>query len=85
LGVFLFLHPSETGNYCCAIASSKHFFQNDMGLKSFDCARLSEKRDCAEFLILFETSLTISGELLMARSHQDALQSENTELKGYFK
>ncbi len=61
------------------------FFQNDMGLKSFDCARLSRKSDCAEFLLLYEASIAISGELISAKSRQEALQSESAELRGHFK
>ena len=56
-----------------------------MGLKSFDCARLSQKRDCAEFLLVFEASIAVSGELISARSKQEALENESAELKGYFK
>ena len=62
------------------------FSQNDMALKPYDCARLSNRgRDCAEFLLLFETSLGISQELLQAKTKQEALETENNDLKGYFK
>ena len=56
-----------------------------MGLKASDFARLADNRDSAEFLLLFETSLTVSSELLRKRTQQEAVQNENVELRSHFK
>ena len=56
-----------------------------MGLKAFDCARLADNKDSAEFLLLFETSLAISSELLRERTQQQVVQNENAELRSHFK
>ena len=56
-----------------------------MGLKAFDCARLADNKDSAEFLLHFETSLAISSELLRARNQRETVQNENEELRGHFK
>ena len=39
-------------------------FQNDMGLKPHDCAKVMGQKECAEFLLLYETSLEISWPFL---------------------
>ena len=56
-----------------------------MGLKSYDCARLANKKDCAEHLLLFETSMGVSRELIQVQTQKETLQAENNELRGYFK
>ena len=50
-------------------------FQNDMGLKPHDCAKLMGKKDCAEFLILYETSLDMSKELSEAQLKKDLFRT----------
>jgi ankyrin repeat protein len=64
--------------------------KNSMGLRAYDCARLSRKKgaagaDCAEYLLLFETSLDVSTQLLRSRALKEGLRGENEELKTYFK
>ncbi|TRY68412.1 hypothetical protein TCAL_04100 [Tigriopus californicus] len=59
--------------------------KSDMSLSPYDFARISKKRDCAEFLLLFQSSLGLSQELLRIRSQVDALQSENNEIRSHFR
>ena len=59
--------------------------KNDMGLKAFDYARLMEKNDCAEFLLLYEASLSLSRDLLDAKCQKDQVQTELNELTVQFK
>ena len=59
--------------------------KNDMGLKAFDYARLMEKNDCAEFLLLYEASLSLSRDLLDAKCQKDQVQTELNELAVQFK
>ena len=60
-------------------------FQNDMGLKAHDCAKLMGQKECAEFLILYETSLEMASELSEVQSKREALVAEHNELRTYFK
>jgi hypothetical protein len=59
--------------------------QNDFGLKALDCARLAKRNDCAEFLLLFETSMGVARGEVEARAQQDALHAEASELKALFR
>ena len=59
--------------------------KNDMGLKAFDYARLMEKNDCAEFLLLYEASLSLSRDLLDAKCQKDQVQTELNELTVQFR
>ena len=59
--------------------------KNDMGLKAFDYARLMEKNDCAEFLLLYEASLSLSRDLLDAKCQKDQVQTELNEFTVQFK
>jgi hypothetical protein len=56
-----------------------------MGLTAGDFARLSGRRDCSEFLLLYETSLSMAKELRDVQTRNEQLQSEQAELKGHFK
>ena len=60
-------------------------FQNDMGLKAHDCAKLMGQKECAEFLILYETSLEMASELSEVQSKREMLLVEHNELRTYFK
>ena len=59
--------------------------KNEMGLKAYDHAYLMDKNDCAEFLLLYEASLTMSRDLLEAKSQKDQVQTELNELTVQFK
>lgn len=56
-----------------------------MGLKSSDCASIRGHPGTAEFLLMFETSLGITKDLLARERSQDAVVSENGELRSNFK
>jgi len=56
-----------------------------MGLKPYDCAKIMGHSQCAEFLILYETSLEMAMELRDAQMKRDSLLSEHNELKCHFK
>ncbi len=56
-----------------------------MGLNPGDCARLMGRRHCAEYLLLYETSLSMSRELRDVQSRNEQLQNEQAELRGHFK
>ena len=56
-----------------------------MGLTPGDCARLLGKRDCSEYLILYQTSLAMSRELRDVQTKNEQLQTEQAELRGHFK
>jgi hypothetical protein len=56
-----------------------------MGLKAYDYARLMNKNDCAEFLLLYEASLSMSKDLLDAKCQKDQVQTELTELTVQFR
>ena len=56
-----------------------------MGLKAHDCAKLMGQKECAEFLILYETSLEMASELSEVQSKREALVAEHNELRTYFK
>ena len=66
-------------------ATAYFIFQNNLGLTPGDCARLSNRRDCCEFLLLYETSLAMAKELKDAQIKNEWLQNEQAELKGHFK
>jgi len=59
--------------------------KNDMGLKPSDCALIRGKDSTAEFLLMFETSLGITKDLLQREKAQEHVMSENGELKSSFK
>ena len=79
-----FLYPrssyyrSSKINFCLSL-------QNDMGLKAHDCAKLMGQKECAEFLILYETSLEMASELSEVQNKREALVAEHNELRTYFK
>jgi len=59
-----------------------------MGLKPFDCARISRRsgsKECAEFLVLFEASLDASGELVASTEAANHARSEADDMKACFK
>ena len=56
-----------------------------MGLTPGDCARLAGRRDCAEYLLLYETSMSINKELRDVQIRNEQLQNEQTELRINFK
>ena len=56
-----------------------------MGLKPSDCAMIRGRESTAEFLLMFETALGITKELLHKEKLQDNLMSESSELKTNFK
>jgi len=59
--------------------------KNDMGMKPSDCALIRGKDSTAEFLLMFETSLGITKDLLQKEKSQEHVMSENGELKSNFK
>jgi len=59
--------------------------KNDMGMKPSDCAIIRGKDSTAEFLLMFETSLGITKDLLQKEKTQEHVVSENGELKSNFK
>ena len=56
-----------------------------MGLKPSDCAMIRGKDSTAEFLMMFETALGITRELLHKEKQQDSLMTESSELRTNFK
>lgn len=80
---------AKRGNVATVSALLNHGAQiglmNNMGLKAYDYARLMNKDDCAEYLLLYETSLSMSKELIEAKCQKDAVQTELNELTGHFK
>ena len=66
---------------------NSHFnsFQNDMGLKPHDCAKVMGQKECAEFLLLYETSLEMAKELSEVHTKREVLMAEHNELRSYFK
>ena len=56
-----------------------------MGMKPSDCALIRGKDSTAEFLLMFETSLGITKDLLQKEKSQEHVMSENGELKSNFK
>ena len=65
--------------------SSFNSFQNDMGLKPHDCAKVMGQKECAEFLLLYETSLEMAKELSEVHTKREVLMAEHNELRSYFK
>merc|ERR1719150_2823758 len=59
--------------------------KNDMGLKPSDCSTLRGKNSTAEFLVMFETSLGITKDLLQRERQQEQLLAESAEMKTNFK
>lgn len=59
--------------------------KNDMGMKPSDCALIRGKDSTAEFLLMFETSLGITKDLLQKEKTQEHVVAENGELKSNFK
>ena len=60
---FLLLSENPTKNHVNKILL--FIFQNDMGLKPHDCAKVMGQKECAEFLLLYETLLEISWPFLV--------------------
>ena len=56
-----------------------------MGLKPSDCATLRGKDSTAEFLVMFETSLGMTRELLHKERLQEQLLAESSDMKTNFK
>ena len=54
-------------------------------MKPSDCAIIRGKDSTAEFLLMFETSLGITKDLLQKEKTQEHVVSENGELKSNFK
>ena len=59
--------------------------KNELGLKPFDFAKLKGQDDCAEFLLLYEVSLSMSSELSESRVRKDQAVSDLAELSGHFR
>ena len=59
--------------------------KNEVGLRAYDCSRMAGKADCAEFLLLYETALSMSKDLLEVNGQRDQTMTELTELTAYFK
>ena len=80
---------AKRGNVATVSALLSHGAQvglkNDMGLKAYDYARLMNKHDCAEFLLLYEASLAMSKDLSEAKCQRDQVQIELNELTTQFK
>ena len=80
---------AKRGNVATVSALLNHGAQiglkNEMGLKAYDYARLMNKNDCAEFLLLYEASLAMSKDLLEAKCQKDQVQTELSELTVQFK
>ena len=62
-----------------------HYLQNDMGLKPSDCAAARGRDTTAEFLVMFETALGVTKELLHRERAQDTLAAEAGDIKTNFK
>ena len=43
------------------------------------------KKECAEFLLLYETSLEMAKELYEVHTKREVLMAEHNELRSYFK
>ena len=56
-----------------------------MGLKPHDCAKVMGQKECAEFLLLYETSLEMAKELNEVQTKKELLLAEYNELRSYFK
>ena len=56
-----------------------------MGLKPADVARVRGEDSTAEYLLMFETSMGITKELLQKEKGNENLAAEHGELKGHFK
>ena len=56
-----------------------------MGLKPHDCAKVMGQKECAEFLLLYETSLEMAKELSEVHTKREVLMAEHNELRSYFK
>jgi hypothetical protein len=56
-----------------------------MGLKPHDCAKVMGQKECAEFLLLYETSLEMAKELYEVHTKREVLMAEHNELRSYFK
>ena len=52
--------------------------QNAMGLRASDCAAVQGRDSTAEFLLMFETSLGITRELLARERQQDQVSTAVT-------
>jgi hypothetical protein len=59
--------------------------QNDLGLKPADAALASGKRSTGELLLTYETSLALTKDLLTGERTQDALASDNSEIRTQFR
>ena len=56
-----------------------------MGLKPSDCAAARGRDTTAEFLVMFETALGVTKELLHRERAQDTLAAEAGDIKANFK
>ena len=56
-----------------------------MGLKPYDCAKVMGQKECAEFLLLYETSVEMAKELSEVHTKKEMLMAEHNELRSYFK
>ena len=56
-----------------------------MGLKPSDCALIRGKESTAEFLLMFETALGITKELLHKERTQETMLNETADVKTNFK
>ena len=75
------LRPAD----CAALAGSPSRRPRRGGGGGGGGDRSNACRGCAEFLLLFETSMGLAGRTAETSAKQEGLQQENEELKGYFK
>ena len=80
---FPLFHPSSTSTIESLYWD--HYLQNDMGLKPSDCAAARGRDTTAEFLVMFETALGVTKELLHRERAQDTLAAEAGDIKTNFK
>ena len=59
--------------------------KNDLGLRAYDVAVMAGRPDAAEFLLLYETSLKLSRDLLEANNQKERSAAELSDLSTYFK
>ena len=59
--------------------------RNELGLRAYDLAVMAGRQDAAEFILLYQTSLKISRDLLEAADQKERTAAELAELSTHFK
>ncbi|XP_065342692.1 uncharacterized protein LOC135941264 isoform X1 [Cloeon dipterum] len=59
--------------------------KNDLGMKASDIALAASHPAVQHYLNLFESSISMAGELTQAKSTVESLREDNVKLKGHFK